>query len=87
MGTTEDRKFNDRRYENNIQRKRLTKKKSRKPAQNTEHSEKSTSFYLNLEKQWGSQNAIKELIVDDKETTDQTHILEWMYKSILWNSF
>ena len=51
MGTTEDRKFNDRRYENNIQRKRLTKKKSRKPAQNTEHSEKSTSFYLNLEKQ------------------------------------
>ena len=54
MGTIEDRKFNDRRYKNNIQRKTLTKKKSRKPAQNTEHSEKSTNFYLNLEKQRGS---------------------------------
>ena len=34
------------------------------------------SFFLNLEKQRGSQNAIKKLFVDDKEITDQTHILE-----------
>ena len=41
-----------------------------------EHSKKSTKFFLNLEKQQGVQNTIKKLIVDDKETTDQTHILE-----------
>ena len=38
--------------------------------------EKSTKFFLNLEKQPGSQNTIKKLIVEDKKTTDQTHILE-----------
>ena len=31
---------------------------------------------MNLEKQRGAQNTIKELIVDDKEIIDQTHILE-----------
>ena len=31
---------------------------------------------MNLEKQRGSQNTIKKLIVDDKEITEQTHILE-----------
>ena len=31
---------------------------------------------MNLEKQRGAQNTIKKLIVDDKEITDQTHILE-----------
>ena len=31
---------------------------------------------MNLEKQRGAQNIIKKLIVDDKEITDQTHILE-----------
>ena len=41
-----------------------------------EHSEKSTKPFLNLEKQRGAQNSIKKLIVDDKETTDQTHISE-----------
>ena len=42
-----------------------------------EHSKKSTKFFLNLEKQQeGTQNTIKKLIVDDKEITDQTHILE-----------
>ena len=41
-----------------------------------EHSEKSTKFFLNLEKQRGAQNTVEKLIVDDKETTDQTHILE-----------
>ena len=40
-----------------------------------EHSKKSTKFFLNLEKQQGPQNT-KKLIVDDKKTTDQTHILE-----------
>ena len=29
-----------------------------------------------MEKQQGSQNTIKKLVVDDKEITDQTHILE-----------
>ena len=29
-------------------------------------------FFLNLEKQWGSQNTIKKL-ADDKKFTDQTH--------------
>ena len=37
---------------------------------------KLAEFFLNLEKQRGAQNTIKKFIVDDKETTDQTHILE-----------
>ena len=40
------------------------------------HNEKSTKICLNLEKQRGAQNTLKKLIVDDKETTDQTRILE-----------
>ena len=43
-----------------------------------EHSEKSAKFFLNLEKQRGAQNAIKKLIVDDKEIIYQTHILEYI---------
>ena len=42
-------------------------------------------FFLNLEKQRGSQNAIKKLVVDDKEITDETHILEHLrefYKTL-----
>ena len=35
---------------------------------------------MNLEKQLGSQNTIKKLVVDDKEITDQTHILEHIRK-------
>ena len=35
-----------------------------------EHGEKSTKFFLNLEKQRGSQNAIKILVIDDKEITE-----------------
>ena len=35
-----------------------------------EHGEKSTKFFLNLEKQRGSQNAIKILFIDDKEITE-----------------
>ena len=31
---------------------------------------------MNLEKQRESQNTIKKLVVDDKDITDQTHILE-----------
>ena len=31
---------------------------------------------MNLEKQLGSQNTIKKLVVDDKEITDQIYILE-----------
>ena len=31
---------------------------------------------MNLEKQRGSQNTIKKLVIDDKEIKDQTHILE-----------
>ena len=41
-----------------------------------EHSKKSTKFFLNLEKQRGSQNTIKKLAIDDKEITEQTHILK-----------
>ena len=41
-----------------------------------EHREKSTKFILNLEKQRGAQNTIKKFIVNDKEITDQIHILE-----------
>ena len=33
-------------------------------------------FFFNLEKQGGSQNTIKKLVIDDKEITEQTHILE-----------
>ena len=33
-------------------------------------------FFLNLEKLQGSQSTIKKLVVDGKEITDQTHILE-----------
>ena len=33
-------------------------------------------FFLNLEKQRGSQKTIRKLVVDDKEITEQTHILE-----------
>ena len=40
-----------------------------------EHGEKSTIFFLNLEKQQGTQNTIKKLIIDDTEVTDQTCIL------------
>ena len=32
-------------------------------------------FFLNLEKQRGTQNTIKKLIIDDTEVTDQTRIL------------
>ena len=41
-----------------------------------EHGKKSTKFFLNLEKQGGSQNTIKKLAIDDKEMTEQVHILE-----------
>ena len=34
------------------------------------------NFFLNLEKQRGSQNTTKKLVIDDKEITEQTHILE-----------
>ena len=40
-----------------------------------EHGQKSTIFFLNLEKQQGAQNTIKKLIIDDTEVTDQTCIL------------
>ena len=43
-----------------------------------EHSEKSTKFFLNLEKQRRAQNTIKKLIVDDKKIIDQTYILEYI---------
>ena len=38
--------------------------------------EKSKHFFLNLEKQRGSQSTIKKLVVDDKEITNQTLISE-----------
>ena len=41
-----------------------------------EHGKNSTKFFLNLEKQRGFQNTTKKLVVDDKEITEQTHILE-----------
>ena len=40
------------------------------------HGEKSKHFFLNLEKQRGSQNTIKKLVVDDKVITNQTLISE-----------
>ena len=51
-----------------------------------EHNEKSAKFFLNLEKQRGEQNTIKKLTVDDKEITDQAHILEciWEFHEILF---
>ena len=54
-----------------------------------EHSEKSTKFFLNLEKQRGAQNTIKKLIVDDKKIIDQTHILEYIrefYETLFKNA-
>ena len=44
-----------------------------------EHSKKLTKCFWNLEKQQGAQHTIK-LIVDYKETVDQTHILECINK-------
>ena len=41
-----------------------------------EHGENSKHFFFNLEKQRGSQNTIKKLVVDDKEITNQTLISE-----------
>ena len=41
-----------------------------------EHGEKSKHLFFNLEKQRGSQNTIKKLVVDDKEITNQTLISE-----------
>ena len=35
-------------------------------------------YFLNLEIQQRSQNTIRNLIVDDREITDQTHILEYI---------
>ena len=46
-----------------------------------EYGEKSTTFFLNLEKQRGSQNTVKKLVVEDKKITDQTHILEHIRES------
>ena len=40
-----------------------------------EQGKKSTQFFLNLEKQWGTESAIKKLIIDDTEVTDQTCII------------
>ena len=45
-----------------------------------EHSEKWTNFFFDLEKQRGSQNTTKKLVVDDVGITDQTHILEHIRK-------
>ena len=42
----------------------------------SDDNRKLAEFFLNLEKQRGAQNTIKKFIVDDKKTTDQTHILE-----------
>ena len=44
-------------------------------SQNGQTHFKNLVFLLNLEKQWGSQNTVKNFVVDDKEITDQTHIL------------
>ena len=41
-----------------------------------EHGEKSKHLFFNLEKQRGSQNTIKKLVVDDKEITNQALISE-----------
>ena len=35
---------------------------------------------MNFEKQRGAQNAMKKLIVDDKEIKDKTHIIEYIKK-------
>ena len=43
-------------------------------------------FFFNLEKQQGAQNTIKKLLVDDKETADQAHILECI-KEVYQNIF
>ena len=44
---------------------------------------------MDLKEERGAQNTIKKLIVDDKETTDQTHILEFIkesYETLLKNA-
>ena len=40
-----------------------------------EQGEKSTKFFLNLEKQRGNQNRIRKLIVNEKEINNETEIL------------
>ena len=41
-----------------------------------EHGEKSTKFYLNLEKKRGNQNQICKLIIDEKEIDGDVEILK-----------
>ena len=41
-----------------------------------EHDKKLTNFFLNLQKQQGSQNTVKKLVIDDKKITQKTHVLE-----------
>ena len=41
-----------------------------------EHGEKSTKFFLNLEKKRGNQNQIRKLIFDEKEIDDDVEILD-----------
>ena len=41
-----------------------------------EHGEKSTKFFLNLEKKCGNQTQIRKLIIDEKETDGDVEILK-----------
>ena len=53
-----------------------------------EQGEKSTKFFLNLEKQWGNQKRIRKLIVNEKEINNETEILnQWkLFYEILFQN-
>ena len=49
------------------------------------HREKSSIFFLNLEKSWAAQNKIKNILEVAKEFTNQIQINEnvfWLYKNL-----
>ena len=54
--------------------------RSRSKCEWYEQCKKPKKSFLNLEKQRGAQNTLNKLIVDDKEITDQTYILECIRK-------
>ena len=50
-----------------------------------EHGERSTKFFLNLEKKRGNQNQIRKLIIDEKEIDGDVEILKKKSENFLCN--
>ena len=52
-----------------------------------EHGEKSTKFFLNLEKKRGNQNQIRKLIIDEKEIDGDVEIFKKTYEKVSMKHF